>query len=45
VVYTQKYGLTSQVNHAEEVKEKQPQPVLTSSVSIESTAIYKELRE
>lgn len=43
--YTQKYGLTSQVNHAEEVKEEQPQPVLTSPVSIENTAIYKELRE
>ncbi|TEB12302.1 Nuclease-related domain protein [Pelotomaculum sp. FP] len=45
VDYTQKYGLTLQANHAEEVKKEQPQPVLTSPVSIENTAIYKELRE
>jgi len=45
VDYTQKYGLTSQVNGAGEVKEEQPQPVLTPPVSIENTAIYKELRE
>jgi len=45
VDYTQKYGLTSNVDQPEEVKEEQPQPAPTSSVSIEELPIYKELRE
>lgn len=45
VDYTLKYGLASQVNQCEKVKEEQPQPASTSSVPIEKTPIYKELRE
>jgi superfamily II DNA helicase RecQ len=45
VDYTQKYGLTSQVNQPHKVEEEQAPPTSTSSVPIEETPIYKELRE
>lgn len=45
VDYTQKYGLASQVNQPHKVKDEQPPPTSTSSVPIEETPIYKELRE
>jgi hypothetical protein len=45
VDYTQKYGLTDQMIVAESGGDQSPQTLQASSVPIEETAIYKELRE
>lgn len=45
VDYTQKYGLSEQASQIEDVKEEKLQLAEASSVPIEETMIYKELRE
>lgn len=45
VDYTKKYGLSQQIRYTEDFKEEEPQLAEASSVPIEETMIYKELRE